>query len=258
MVGRSTIWPGDGLFLTRVVSYENFVTGPGVLGLINQIKDSVHPGSVRLMRMPEVAGGSLPALGYEPPARRPDLQAMHWYCPGLPQPSGGGQGFLLSFVRPEGFLRLRRPPYRRSPEVAEPTDGPRPRLLPAHLRQRKTQRNLAQTRARSNATIASYNQAVVDAVRQVAECGIELEGLGRQLRLQCSELEAHQSALASLQAKHACGLVDRIALAEGRLPVVSQQAKLIQLRQQQVLAEVNLTRALGGGYRADPLSGGNH
>jgi multidrug efflux system outer membrane protein len=207
---------------------------------------------LRAVPLPEVAGGPLPALGYELLARRPDLQAMHWYVQAsLSQVEVAKASFYPAFDLKAffGYDALHTGDLMKS-------QSRQMNLVPGFslpiFDSGRLNANLAQTRSRSNATIASYNQAVVDAVRQVAECGIELEGLGRQVRLQGAELEAHQSALASLQAKRTRGLVDRVALAEGGLPVQSELAKRIQLRQRQVLAEVSLIRALGGGYRADP------
>jgi multidrug efflux system outer membrane protein len=212
----------------------------------------------RAVPLPEVAGGPLPALGYELLARRPDLQALHWYVQAsLSQVDAAKASFYPSFELQAffGYDALHTGDLMKS-------QSRQMNLVPGFslpiFDSGRLNANLAQTRARSNATIASYNQAVVDAVRQVAECGIELEGLGRQIHLQGAELEAHQSALASLQAKHDRGLVDRVALAEGGLPVLSEQAKGIQLRQRQVLAEVSLIRALGGGYQAAPPSAGSH
>ena len=54
-----------------------------------------------------------------------------------------------------------------------------------------------------------------------------------------------------MEAKHARGLVDRVARAESELPVLAEQGKWIQLRQGRILAEIGLVRALGGGFRAE-------
>lgn len=207
---------------------------------------------LRPVTLPTVADEPLPPLGFELLARRPDLQAMRWYVQAsLSQVKAARAAFYPEFdIRAFfGFNSLHTNDLLKK-------ESRQMNLMPGFtlplFDSGRLNANLAKTRAQSNLTIASYNQAVVDAVRQVAQCGIELDGLKRQLGLQEAELEAHKSALAGIQAKHDRGLVDRVTRAEAGLPVLSEEAKRIQLRQRQILAEINLIRALGGGFHAEP------
>jgi multidrug efflux system outer membrane protein len=56
----------------------------------------------------------------------------------------------------------------------------------------------------------------------------------------------------SAEAHYGRGLGDRLTVMEARLPVLVQQGRQIQLRNQQVHAGIGLTMALGGGYQAGP------
>lgn len=207
--------------------------------------------ALRPVPLPAASEGPLPALGFELLARRPDLQAMRWYVQATQkQVDVARAAFYPSFDLRAFFgfdaLHTNVLLQKESRQI-----NVVPGLSLPLFDSNRLNANLARERASSNATIAAYNQAVVDAVCQVSQAGIEVEGVGRQLELQKAELEAVKFAQASVKAKHAQGLVDRVALAESELPVLAEEGKRIQLRQRHVLAEAGLVRALGGGYRAE-------
>jgi multidrug efflux system outer membrane protein len=213
--------------------------------------------NLRAMPLPSVASCPLPALGCQLLARRPDLQALHWYVrASLDQVEVARAAFYPEFdIRAFfGFNSLHTNDLLTK-------ESRQMNLMPGFSLPLfdcgRLNANLAQTRAQSDVTIATYNQAVVEAVRQVAQCGIERESLVQQARLQEAELGALQSVLAGVKARHERGLVDQLAQADAELPVQAERLKSIRLRQRQLLAEVNLIRALGGGYTADPRVTGN-
>jgi multidrug efflux system outer membrane protein len=205
--------------------------------------------------LPEATGGPAPALGFELLARRPDLQAMRWYVQAsLSQVEVAKAAFYPTFDLRVfyGYDALHTSDlFNRESRQINLIPGLSLPLFDSG----RLNANLAQARAQSNTAIAAYDQAVVEAVRQVAQGGIEVDGLEQQLRLQSAELEAVRSAQAGVEAKHARGLVDRVVLAESELPLLAEQNKRIQLRQRRLLAEIGLVRALGGGFRAETPAG---
>jgi NodT family efflux transporter outer membrane factor (OMF) lipoprotein len=205
--------------------------------------------------LPEATGGPAPALGFELLARRPDLQAMRWHVQAsLSQVDAAKAAFYPTFDLRVfyGYDALHTSDlFNRESRQINLIPGLSLPLFDSG----RLNANLAQARAQSNTAIAAYNQAVVEAVRQVAQGGIEVDGLEEQLRLQGAELEAVRSAQAGIEAKQARGLVDRVVRAESELPVLAEQNKRIQLRQRRILAEVGLVRALGGGFREETPTG---
>ncbi|MEB0137731.1 MULTISPECIES: efflux transporter outer membrane subunit [unclassified Undibacterium] len=109
---------------------------------------------------------------------------------------------------------------------------------------------LAGARGQSNVLIAQYNQAVIDAVRDVVTGQIALQNIDQQLSLEQAKLTAVSYQLHSAQAYYERGVGDELAVLEARLPVLAERSHLLELRQRQITAALNLIRALGGGYQA--------
>ncbi|MFM0633072.1 multidrug resistance transporter, partial [Paraburkholderia xenovorans] len=56
----------------------------------------------------------------------------------------------------------------------------------------------------------------------------------------------------SVEAYYQRGLTSRLAALEARQPVIAEQVALLTLNGQVLSQEIVLTKALGGGYLADP------
>jgi hypothetical protein len=121
---------GDGLFLTRMLAYENLVTGRGVLGLINQIKNSVHPGPVRMVRLrsKDDLRELIAQACRNPTPREAELFAAYRDCPeeffpGTPSDATVGfreDGEILGMMR---FKRIRRVADKTSRRIADALAG---------------------------------------------------------------------------------------------------------------------------------------
>ncbi|RWA56205.1 hypothetical protein AU476_04125 [Cupriavidus sp. UYMSc13B] len=115
--------------------------------------------------------------------------------------------------------------------------------------------NLAATRSQSNLLIAQYNEAVLNAVREVAQAGIELDGLSDQEAMQAGKLKAANFAANSATAHYRRGLLDRATARDAMLPVLREQSQAVEIRGRQIQSTVTLATVLGGGYVAE--GGGN-
>ncbi|UXH80346.1 efflux transporter outer membrane subunit [Roseateles amylovorans] len=105
--------------------------------------------------------------------------------------------------------------------------------------------------AEQDAAVATYNAAVLDAVRDASDQFTTLQSL-RQQGVQQEALVANadsQSALASQ--RYQAGLVNRLAVLNAHQNQLLQQRGQIDLQALTIDAQINLMRALGGGY-ADP------
>jgi multidrug efflux system outer membrane protein len=110
--------------------------------------------------------------------------------------------------------------------------------------------NLSGAREGSNLLIEQYNQAVLNAVRDVAQTGSRLQDLDAETALQKQRIESVAFARDSVEAHYQRGLTNRLAALEARQPVIAEQVALLTLNGQILSQEIALTKALGGGYRA--------
>ena len=209
-----------------------------------------HLPAIHPVPLPTKTGQMPPTLGYELLARRPDLQAMRWYVQAsMSQIDAAKAAFYPSFDIKAfyGFDSL-----HTNTLLSQPSRQINlvPGLSLPIFDSGRLNAMLATARTQSNTLIAQYNQAVVDSVREVDQAGLEVEDLNRQLEIQDAKLKTVTFARDSAEAHYGRGLADRLTAMEARLPVLAQQGWQVQLRNQQIHAEIGLTMALGGGYQA--------
>ena len=104
-------------------------------------------------------------------------------------------------------------------------------------------------RTASNILIKQYNQAVLDAVRDVAISSSQLNDLNQQRALQQLKVTAAQTTTDSARAHYQRGLLSRYAAEEARRAVLAQQLLLLDIDAQRLSTDITLIKALGGGYR---------
>ncbi|MDF3931661.1 MdtP family multidrug efflux transporter outer membrane subunit [Pseudomonas citronellolis] len=191
-------------------------------------------------------------LGYELLARRPDLQAMRWlvqasysnveaakaaFYPSFDiKAFFGADALHMGDLWDHGSRQINLIPGMTLPLF----DGGR---LNAEL---------ANARSLSNGLVEQYNQAVFNAVRDVAVAGSRLQGLDAEAQLQLGRIGNLRFNRDSAQAHYQRGLLDRVSALEVNLPVLAEQSGLTLLNGQRLETEVLLIKALGGGYRAAP------
>jgi len=207
--------------------------------------------AIKALPLPTSAGELPASLGYELLARRPDLQAMRWYVQAsVRQVDIAKAAFYPSFDIKSFFgldaLHLADLLHSSSRQI-----NLIPGLSLPIFDNGRLDSALAGAQAQSNVTIAQYNQSVLDAVREVAQTGIELKDLQQQAQMQEAKLNATTFSADSAQALYQSGLSDKINAMEAELPVLSERGKMVELRSRQIDREVALTMALGGGYNAD-------
>jgi len=191
----------------------------------------------------------LPAtLSYELLARRPDLQAMRWYVQAsVAQINAAKAAFYPSFdikvfygftsLHLDDLFRSGNQQFNLIPGVTLPIfDGGR---LNAHLKG---------VSAASNTAIAQYNQAVLNAVRDVAVTGTRLQGLAEEERLQIEKIKAVTFLKNSAEAHYQRGLANKVTALNARLPVNAEEIALLSIHGHQISQSINLVKALGGGY----------
>ena len=110
--------------------------------------------------------------------------------------------------------------------------------------------NLRASHAINEELIQRYNQAVLDAVRDVASRGDRLQALDQEWRLQRERIEAVTFEKRALEAAYQRGLGSRVSAAIGELPLLAEEVALLTLESQRLTQSLLLIESLGGGYDA--------
>jgi len=192
-------------------------------------------------------------LGMELLARRPDLQAARWRVEASLGRIEASEAAFYPDINLAGSIGLDSLTLNDLFSLGSRTlfVGPA-RSLPL-FNSKRLQAGLGERRAERNELIAEYNQSVFNAVRDVAQQGVALQGIENQLAAQAEALKASGQLLHSAQEKFDRGLANRGTLLAAQLTQLRQQDTSLQLQSQQLIAEVSLTKALGGGFNTASL-----
>jgi len=110
---------------------------------------------------------------------------------------------------------------------------------------------LAERDADYDIAVAQYNQALVDALHQVAEQVITLRAIDAQIATQQQALDAAQSAYDLGTKRYRSGVSAYLDVLGVQQPLFRAQQGLADLHAQRVIASVKLVQSLGGGFEPD-------
>jgi multidrug efflux system outer membrane protein len=204
-------------------------------------------------RAPTPAAAALPSrLGIELLARRPDLQAARWRVEAALGREQASKAAFYPDINFNAAIGLNSVSLSRLLQYGSRTLLAGGALELPLFDSGRLEAGLAVSRAERDELIADYNQSVVNAVRDVAEEGVTLQGIARQQRAHLQATQASRQLADNAGKRLARGLADRGALLEARLAVLRQQDTDLQLKDAELQTQVALAKALGGGYRAEP------
>lgn len=191
----------------------------------------------------------LPArLGLELLARRPDLQAARWKVEAALSKIDAAKAAFYPDVNLTASIGRDTVKLENLLQAASRTAYLGPTLTLPLFDSRRLDAQLDGARTHRNERIAEYNQTIVEAVREVAQSSAQLQGIEQQIAEQAAATAAARAQLASAQARRDHGLAGNSGVLGARLALLRQQDAELYLQQIQLLAEVALTNALGGGY----------
>ncbi|KXU84532.1 transporter [Paraburkholderia monticola] len=196
---------------------------------------------------------ALPAmLSYELLARRPDLQAMRWYVQASFDKIDAAKAAFYPSFDIKAFFGVNALHLADLFTHASQQINLIPGLSLPIFDGGRLNANLNGVREGSNLLIEQYNQAVLNAVRDVAQTGSRLQDLDEESALQKQRIGMAAFTRDSVEAYYQRGLTSQLAALEARQPVIAEQVALLTLNGQMLSQEIALTKALGGGYRAEP------
>jgi NodT family efflux transporter outer membrane factor (OMF) lipoprotein len=119
--------------------------------------------------------------------------------------------------------------------------------------------NLASRNADYDVAVEAYNQTLIDALRDVVSQLVSIEWLEQRGKLQTQALLTAQQAYALSEQRYRAGLGNYLQVLAAQLQVLQQQRAQIDLDTRAFDLDMQLARALGGGYSdVSSLSGEHH
>ena len=112
--------------------------------------------------------------------------------------------------------------------------------------------NLRGKTADLDAAVESYNAAVIDAVRDVADQVASTQAIGRQQLEQRAAQDAAESAYDIAVQRYKAGLGNYLNVLTAETSVLAQRRLAVDLAGRALETQVALMRALGGGYAPEP------
>ena len=108
--------------------------------------------------------------------------------------------------------------------------------------------NLTSKTAEYDMAVESYNQTLIEAVHDVADQLSSLRAMVQQQKQQAELLRNAESVYEIAQQREKAGLINRSAVLNAESNLLAQQSAVIDIRTRTVEFNVNLIRALGGGF----------
>lgn len=189
-------------------------------------------------------------LGFELLARRPDLQAGRLRVESAMSRADAARAAFYPQINLGLSAGLDSISLEHLFEAGSETYALGPTLSLPIFNGARLRGQLEAARSARDEAIAAYNQQVVDAARDVAQIAAQWRALSRQLDLQDEATARDLAVLSSTEARLRQGLAARADAWRARLVVHQDQQAQWQLRRALLAADLALTRALGGGYRA--------
>jgi NodT family efflux transporter outer membrane factor (OMF) lipoprotein len=112
--------------------------------------------------------------------------------------------------------------------------------------------NLALRDAEYDLAVEAYNQTLVDAARDVVSQLVSIRWLAERNTLQAEALDTAQQAYALTVQRYRSGVGNYLQVLAAQIQVLAQQRAQIELDTRAFDLDMQLARALGGGYRQMP------
>jgi multidrug efflux system outer membrane protein len=201
---------------------------------------------------PHPVDNALPhTLGMELLARRPDLQAARWRVEAQLGRIEATQAAFYPDINLMAGIGLDAVSLGKLFRFGSRTPIVGGNLALPIFDAGRLKAQLGAARASRDELLAEYNQAVLNAVRDVAVQGATLQGLAREEQAHQAAVDASRKLADNAQARLTRGLADRAAVLQARQSMLRQRDTGLQLQDARLQSQVALVKALGGGYHAD-------
>jgi NodT family efflux transporter outer membrane factor (OMF) lipoprotein len=183
--------------------------------------------------------------------RRADIAAARWRVEAATQDVGNARAQFYPNINLVAFAGFSSIGLDRLLGAGSEQWGVGPALRLPLFDGGRLRANLSGKTADLDAAIESYNAAVIDAVRDVADQLASTQAIARQQTEQRAAQTAAENAYEIAQQRFAAGLSNYLQVLNAETAVLSQRSQSVDLAARALDTQVALLRALGGGYQAD-------
>jgi NodT family efflux transporter outer membrane factor (OMF) lipoprotein len=187
--------------------------------------------------------------------RRPDIVAQRWRVESATRGVSAAEAAYYPNVNLAAFAGFQAIGLGALFNGGSTIVGAGPAVSLPIFNRRQLRGDLQLQQAQYDFAVAQYNQAVVDAVNDVATVVTNWEGLAKEANEARLAEEAAQSAYTISKERYRAGLDNYLTVLSSENEVFLTQAIRAQLLSRQLNLTADLVRALGGGYPAHTPSG---
>jgi len=219
-----------------------------------QLRSLVNSGkdfpALQAAPLPTVTGGLPPGLDLDLLARRADIAAARDRVEASVQEVKSDRAAFYPDVDLSAFVGLSSLDMGQMLHYGSRTYGVTPAIHLPVFDAPRLHAALAGSQADAAVAAAEYDQTVQNAVAQVNDAALRLQGVDAEKTALTAQTDARQHDLDSATRLHQAGLTDGRTLEIRRLALLALQDQEISREQRALLADIDLIKALGGGYTA--------
>ncbi len=188
-------------------------------------------------------------------ARRPDVAALRFRAEAAASRIGAAKADFYPNVNIAAFIGVQALTLNGLNLFSwgSRTAGVAPALHLPIFEAGRLQANLQGRYGEYDAAVAQYNQALVDAVRQVADQMVGLRAVRQQLIDQVDARVAAADAYRLTLDRYRAGLTSYLDVLVNEERLLAERQKQVLLQGRSLTQAVEMIRALGGGYRAPEM-----
>ncbi|WP_066335619.1 efflux transporter outer membrane subunit [Azohydromonas lata] len=210
---------------------------PQALQGLNAPLDALQP-----LQQPAVLGADL--LG-----RRPDIVAARERVEAATQDVQVARTLFYPNVNLTAFIGFNAIGLDRLVEAGSRQYGVGPAITLPIFDTGRLRANLHGRQAELDAAVLSYNNALLEAVREAADALATLQSLQAQRREQAAAQDSAEAAYRLAVQRYGAGLSSQLTVLSAEGPLLTQRHLAAELQSRSLEAQVALLRALGGGWQ---------
>lgn len=203
--------------------------------------------------LPIVQGGVPADVSLDLIARRPDIAASRWQVEAAMKKTDAARAEFFPDLSISAMAGLSSIDLDKLFTYGSRTFALTPALHLPIFNGGSLQANYGVSKAQLGAAIAQYNSTVLTAAREVATQALTAKQIAARQNEQRVQLQADQQLLSSAQARERQGVRDARESLGAKAQLLQQRDDAAQLQAQTLSTDLNLIKALGGGYHTTAL-----
>lgn len=208
---------------------------------------------LQIRPLPTVDSGIPANIGLDLIARRPDIAASRWQVEAALKNTDAARAEFFPDISISAMAGLSSIDLDKLFTYGSRTFALTPALHLPIFNGGSLQANYGVSKAQLDAAVAQYNSTILTAAREVATQALTARQIAARRHEQRAQLHADQQLLNSAQARVRQGVRDARESLAAEAQLLQQRDTAAQLQAQALTTDLNLIKALGGGYHAPDL-----